>query len=399
MYDLVLIQLPNPILSNPKMYNPLGILYLSSVVKKHGFSCAVVDLRDKAKIPDSRYVGFSCTTPEITHAKKLARVLGRPNRKTIVGGAHPSLMPQDCKEFDYVVQGEGEKVIIDILEDKVTKKFIKTERLKNLSLPYPDWFSFNPPFSEELFPGERYGKGDKAMTLIASRGCPFKCSYCGNIYNTPVIFRDIDDIIGEIKQLIYYGVRHFRFEDDNFTIHPQFHELCLELSVFGIRWKCHTRSDILTDDHASLMKFGGCAECGLGVESADENVLLLNNKKETVEDHIKAVKILKDHKLRAKTYFISGLPGETDRTVELNKAFFDEAKPDKWTLSRFTPYPGCEIFKNPQNFGVKITDWDYSKWWNFPDEPVYELENSTREDLDRRYKTLYEYFMCSNYST
>ncbi len=395
MVKLVLIQLPNSILTSPKMYFPLGILYLAAVVRNAGFSVEIIDMREGIKpLPEADFYGFSCTTPEVTVAEKLAR---RVQGITIIGGAHASILPLDCVgNFDYVVRGEGEEVILNILEKKVSPGIISPPRIRDLDkIPYPEWdLVEGSPFSEELFPGERYGKIGKGMTVIGSRGCPYNCSFCANLFNTPITYRSVSNIMGELEELKKRGVEYIRFEDDNITIHPDFEDLCLEIKRLGPHWKCHTRSALLTIPIAEMMKWAGCEECGLGVESADDYVLQLNNKKETCKDHIRAVEILHRAGLRAKTYFIAGLPSETDKTLEFNKEFFRIAKPDKWTLSTFTPYPGCDIYNRPEKYGVTIKDWDYSHWWNFVDEGfVHSLEGQTGQQLWERYQIFYQWLI------
>ncbi len=388
MIDLCLVALPNPALSNPRMYFPLGILYLASIVKKEGFEVEITDMRDGEKsLPEAKFYGFSCTTPEIKRAKEVAR---KVTGKTIVGGAHASLMPNDCLDFDYAISGEGEQAIVDILKGEVKDKVILTDRIKDLdSIPYPAW-DMADCFSPELFPGERYGKGELGMTVIGSRGCPFSCHFCGNVYRTPVIYRSSKNIVGELEELKKREVTHVRFEDDNFTLHPKFNDLCLEIGRLKLSWKAHTRSKLLTLDQAKLMKWAGCEEMGLGVESADDDVLIINNKQEEVSDHLRAIKILREAGIRSKTYFIAGLPGETDETLKINQAFFIAAKPDKWTLSTFTPYPGTEIYKHPDQFGIRILDTDFNNWWNFTESRfVHQLIYEPPEKTWQRYGILY----------
>jgi len=391
LLDLCLISLPNPVLANPTMYFPLGILYIAAVVKEAGYNVGIVDMRDGLKdVPDAHFYGFSCTTPEVTYARSLMRQL---DGKTIIGGAHPSLAPDDCKDFDYVVVGEGEVAILAVLGGIKTQLVMSPSRLQELdNIPYPAWDMVERPFSEELFPGERYGKGELGATLIASRGCNFNCSFCGNVYRKPTVFRSIENIIGELKELQKRGVYYFRFEDDNFTTHPQFADLCLKLNGLGIKYKCHTRSRLLTLGKARLLKWSGCEEMSVGVESGDQDVLDINHKQESVEHHLQAVSNIREARMRAKTYLIAGLPGETGASVERTKDFIRQSKPDKWTLSTFTPYPGCDVYRRPKEYGVEILDWDYSKWWNFcEDSFVHRLEGQTQEEMWQRYLELYEW--------
>jgi anaerobic magnesium-protoporphyrin IX monomethyl ester cyclase len=391
--------MPDWVDSNPKMYFHLSLMYLAAVTRKAGYDVEIVDCRGGIKpLPEAKFYGFSCATPQINVAKQWAKQL---KGQTIIGGAHASLLPNDCtKHFDYVVQGEGENVILQILSGKVEKGIVATDRIRNLdSIPYPAWDMVQNPFSDTLFPGERYGKGELAATLIGSRGCPFSCQFCGNIHKQPVYFRSAKNIIGELQELIKLGVRHFRFEDDCFTIHPEFDKLCKQMALLDIHYKCHTRSDLTTDYKAQLMKFSGCEECGLGVESADNDVLKLNNKKETADDHLKAVGILRNAGMRVKTYFVMGLPGETDKTLGLNKEFARKAKVDKWTISTFMPYPGCPIFKAPGLFKIEILNHDFSKWWNYAQGSYnHIIYGQTKEKMWQRYQEFYAFMKEGNWN-
>lgn len=387
--DLVLMSLPDTVDTSPLMYFPLSLMYLAAMVRQHDYDVQILDCRDGIKdLPEARFYGFSCATPQINEAKKIARMVGK--ERSIIGGAHASLLPLDCVgDFQYVVRGEGEYALLDILAG-CSPGIIEKGRIKNLdSIPYPAWDMVTQPFSDTLFPGERYGKGKLAATLIGSRGCPYQCSFCGNVHTVPVVYRSVADIIGELKELIKRGVRHFRFEDDCFTIHPAFEILCRELTEIDIRYKCHTRSDLMTDEKAALMAMSGCEECGLGVESADNHVLKINNKRLTVEDHKKAIVILKNAGIRVKTYFVTGLPGETEKTLELNKQFVLETNIDKWTVSTFCPYPGSPVFRSPGRFGVEIIEKDFSKWWNYSKFYNHVLIGQTREDMWHRYEDFY----------
>lgn len=399
MKDLVLIAPPDPVDNDPTMYFHLGILYLAAVTRQAGYDVEIVDCRTGIKpLPEAKFYGFSCATPQVNIAKEWVR---KVEGQTIIGGAHPSLLPLDCvKHFDYVVQGEGEGIILNILKGIVPKGIVQAQRIKDLdSIPYPAWDMVNQPFSDTLFPGERYGKGQLAATMINSRGCPFQCSFCGNLHRTPVVFRSVENIIGEVKELMKRGVRYIRFEDDCFTIHPRFSQLCNELATLKIHYKCHTRSDLLTLEKAQAMAYSGCEECGLGVESADNHVLEVNNKKETVEDHLNAAGILHRASLRVKTYFVMGLPGETARTLSLNKAFAKDAQIDKWTISTFCPYPGTPVFNSPGKFGIEILNKDFSKWWNFATCYNHVILGQTQEEMWSRYKEFYSYLKGEKWNT
>ena len=388
MLDICLIQLPNPALAHT-MYNSLGIMYLASVVEQAGYSVEIADLRHNGGLPRAHYYGFSCTTPEITYAKELAKQV---RGKTIVGGAHPSLLPEDCwNDFDYIVIGEGEEVILDILSGKITSpKGIVASRIRDLDkIPYPARNKVKFPYSDMIFEGERYGHGAMTGTLIATRGCPFSCHYCANIFRY-ITSRSVENIIGEMKLMMADGVTHFKFMDDCFTLHHEFERLTQEMKKLNISYIAHTRADLMTPKIALSLKESGCYQSGLGVETADDTVLKLNNKKETVEDSVRAIRTLKEAGIHVKPYWMTGLPGETDKTIERNKEFMITTQPNKWTVSTFTPYPGSAIFKRPEDFGIEIVNKDWTKWWNYCENQYnHILIGQTKEEMWKRYNEFY----------
>ena len=140
------------------MYFGLGNLYLSAAMKRRGVNVCVADFRaiPAGVLPPADFYGFSITTPQVSAAKELAREV---KGKTIVGGPHASLLPESCiGSFDYVVKGEGEYVLWDILCDKEQPGLVTAPRIDNLDrLPYPDWDAVAATFSNSLYDGERYG--------------------------------------------------------------------------------------------------------------------------------------------------------------------------------------------------------------------------------------------------
>lgn len=395
MLDLAMVWLPNKELSNPTMYYFLGPLYIMSVLKQNGYSVQLIDLRDKELdiklIPPAKFTAFSATSGEIEDARTLAKQL--TNTTTIIGGAHSTLLSENCvNDFDVVVQGEGEEVILDIMKGKTG--LIKAPRILDLDkLPFPAWdlLSYDRAFSKELFPGEKYGKTYPAATIIGSRGCPFACAFCGNMLRKPVVWRSPENVVEEIKLLKEkYQIYYYRLEDDNITGNQIWlKELCRLIKPLEIKFKCHTRSDLLNKESIGLLKDAGCEEMGLGVESADPKILKAMHKGEKVEDHKRAIGLLKEGGIRSKVYLIAGLPGETEETIILNEQFMLETKPDKWTLSRFTPYPGSPIWFKPDKYDVCMNGSSFKGYWNFYNSPVYELKDVDKEILNRRYNELF----------
>jgi len=399
------VLLPNPQLITPTMHINLGLLYVASAVKSRGHQVKIVDLRSKRSVDhldckqilSADFVCFSATSGEIKYAKELNYYLHIIEKDliTVVGGAHASLCPDDCNGFDAVVVGEGEKVILDIIEKGVRGRIEQERFIKDIDRFSIDWglLPEEQMFSYTLLPGEKYGEsGDKGVTLIGSRGCPFSCAFCANFASAPVVFRSPQNIYEEVYLLRdKYGVLEFRFVDDMFTLNKQWIKVvCEHLAILDIKYRCHTRADHLTREIVHWLKNSGCVEVAMGVESGDPQVLKMVNKQETVETFTTAISLLKDVGLRAKVYLISGLPGETERSLGCTYEFMCKARPDKWTLSQFTPYPGCAVWKNPMKYGVRIINKEFENYWNFTDKVTYELVGMfTSEELRARYEMLY----------
>lgn len=402
MAKICLIQPPNPLLASPEMYFPLSLLYLGAVLEKHGHQVSIFDLRrlratlDIMDFPKADFYGITATTGEIKYAKTIAKLLKKkyPGCVTIIGGAHPSLLSKDCvDDFDYVVVGEGERAILTIVETNPSPGIIGGSAIYHLdTLPFPARHLLPEPavFTNNLFPGEKYGTGPKATSVISSRGCPYNCAFCANIPQ-PVRFRKPEPFVSEIKYLQdHYDCHHFRFLDDTFTLDKgRVLEICERLEPLKVHYKCHTRSNLLDEETCRAFKKSGCEEMGLGVETADNDVLELINKRETVEDHKNAVRLIKEAGMRAKVYWMTSLPGETWKTIKLNKQFMRETKPDKFTVSVFMPYPGCDIAKHPLKYGVEILSVDWSRYWNFPESSVIESDVAFNEELNEHYRHFY----------
>lgn len=413
MVKVTLVQPPNTILSEPTMYFPLSLLYLGAVLEKAGHKVQIADLRTakridvKRQVPKADFVGLTSTTGEILDAEKIARQVKRyygEQAVTIVGGAHSSLMPETCiNHFDCVVVGEGERAILEIVEEGA-RGVVQCEPIKDLdTIPFPARHLVGEKaFSKTLFPGSKYGLGEKATTLIGTRGCPFHCSFCGNIPQ-PVRFRSAENIAEEVREIKEkYDCHYLRFEDDNFTLNKKrLLEVCEALKPLRVHYKCHTRSHLLDEEMCRALVQSGCEEMGLGVETADDHVLEIVNKRETVEDHKRAIRLIKEAGMRAKAYFMVGLPGECNQTIEKNMEFIKETQIDRWTISLFTPYVGCDIQKNPEKYHIHIVDKDWSHYWNFPNYPIHELTDppASRHEILKRYKRFYDFMRSEKWKS
>lgn len=405
MEKVVLVIPEDNIGAEPMVYPPLGLLYIAAVLEPY-YEVEIHDMRDSQDdIPRADIYCFTGVTPQINNSIQLAK-FGKKiyGAFTVVGGAHATWCPEEMAEhFDAVVVGEGEEIILDILNDRRIGIFKGTSKNDINDIPFParHLLPKEKIVSEKLWDGYRFSKEDSPMatTIITSRGCKWSCSFCGNIPQ-PVRYRHPVSIRNEIVRLIKeYDCHYFRFLDDNFIGNiDRLETLSNYLAPLNINFRCSARSDLLNADICKMLVKAGCKEIGFGIESGDDKVLKMIHKGETVADHKKAVNLAKSYGLMTKTFLMAGLPGETRESIELTKQFMEEAKPDKWSAALFTPFPGCDIARNPKKYGVEIVDNNHDRYIeSYPTKSVMRTKEASQEELGAHYEELLRYLTKEEY--
>jgi len=395
MPDIVLVQPPNPILADPTTRWPLGLAYLEAMLMQAGAEVAVVDLRDKdidlSLIPQAPYVGITATTGEIGFARYIARQVKARDRhtRTVVGGAHATYLPQDCfQDFDIVAVGEWEYAFVKLFKDGHPGGIAYGGPAPDLDdLPFPARHPFS--FSHSLFLGAGYGTGPRATSIMTSRGCPMRCSFC-QAEPRQVRFRSPEGVVEEIRQLQRdWDCHHFRFEDDNLTLDKSRALALFELmEPLGVKWRGHTRSNLWGDDLAEAARRAGCTNMGFGFEAASDPVLERVRKKETVEQNRQAVRTCKRHGIACRAFWMVGLPGQEWGEINDIKDFMTEERPETYIVSIFSPYPGSHVFAHPEEYGVSFIESDFARYWNFPSWPTLAYEDNPAQEIWQQYLDL-----------
>ena len=353
---VVFVYPPQPQLLQPMAYVPLGIGYMGAVLEEAGVEVEAVNLAayesiEDAEYPDADYYGVSCVSATHHVAEQIVDSL--KGRGTVVlGGAHPSVEPDKVRassKADIVVTGEAEYLMRDIvLGVKTPQPLMDAGYIRDLdTLPYP---------ARHLFPRDNvidytgiHGqeKGVPATTVITSRGCSYACLFCCKSLKmlSRYRYRSPSNTVGELRQIMdNYGVEHVRFVDDEFTLNMgNTMKLMKAMRGLELTYVCITRVDALNRELVREMKMSGCVEIHVGVETGSDKLLRLMNKQTTSKDLLDGVKMMKSEGMRVKTYLMTRFPGETEEDREATIRWVREAKPDKLTLSVFTPLPGSEI--------------------------------------------------------
>ncbi len=298
------------------------------------------------------YSNTICYQSTLEYFRKLQKMReeGKWSGKIIVGGPHTSVGADKIPDYvDYVVIGEGEKSVLDIIEGKVQKRIVQGKKIQDMdSLPLPAWEEFiHLPYQWS----DPWLDSYPIYTFNTSRGCPFSCTFCsvkaiwGKTYRCMSAERVVSDIRYMQK---YYGAKCIYFREDHFTLNKkrtaEFCELLLRKNI-QIDWMCETRVDQLDDfEYQALMSRSGCKVFYVGVESGSPRMLEFFKKGETIEQFIKAFDIA--HKLGIKTYasFVVGAPTETKTDLRKTYRLIERLKPDYTGMNVFIGFPGSELY-------------------------------------------------------
>lgn len=378
------IHTPVPELLDDRLDPPVGPLYMATMLNQAGGQASVVDLSGVAEpewersIPEADFYGFSTYTASYHRTLAILDKVKKLNAHalTIAGGPHATARPEAVvKSFDYVVRGEGERAIMDIVSSATPKGIVEGLPVADLfELPYPDYDLV------DLGSYTRQFVGKFALPIFSSRSCPFRCAFCSASVmpgGSLVRRRSVEDFVGEIKfQLRRYGDIAFRIKDDLFGSNLSWLREFAAVAP-DIEYSCNVRGDC-KPEVLDILARTGCEWVCMGVESGDDSILRMMNKRLTVAQTERTVRYAKAKGLKVLGWFIVGVPGETWDTVKRTADFIDRVGFDKVIIYPLVPYPGTPFGDNPEKYGIRITDTDYSHYFyiegNYDAGFVYETD-------------------------
>jgi anaerobic magnesium-protoporphyrin IX monomethyl ester cyclase len=340
---------------------------------------------------------FTVCLVDVLKAAKLTRELF-PNVHLCLGGHHPTAYPHEATElkyFDSIVVGEGEiaftelvgalekgEPFTDIL-GVYTKESIQKYKsapvhdrrfLAKITVPvaYVEDIDTLPMLNREYIKHITYGNilgaTSDLATLLRSRGCPFKCTFC-DIPFKKYRPRSAVNVVDEIEACLAMGYREFRFYDDLFNITPeQVFEFCDEVDKRGlkIQWDFRGRVNTLTRDSLVRAKKSGLRMVSFGVETGSDAGLKLLKKGAKTENMRNAFQWCRELGIISVADFIIGLPHETcEEDVKNNINFLLELDPDYAQINVLKLYPNTEMYDQAVEQGVV----EAGRWNKFAKNP------------------------------
>jgi radical SAM superfamily enzyme YgiQ (UPF0313 family) len=370
--------------------------YLAAALRAEGHEVEILDLllarttSEKIERRMARFrpelVGITSVTLNHHIASFIAEVVRKCDEHVPIamGGPHVSFEIEgsfrDLPALDFIGIGEGEQTMLDLvqaLEGKMDLRDVRGlalrdgERVLRTAPRAPEnELDRLPVPARDLTPLSRYLAFDAHASVVTSRGCPYSCIFCSAPAWTGrrVRYRAPNLCVDEIEELGRIGFSEITIEDDLFTLNRK-HLLavCGELArrTTRIHWNAFSRVDTITPEIVETMAGAGCQAICFGVESGNQEILDLVNKKSDLQKVRDAMRMTQAAGVSAIASFIIGLPGETVETLRKTVEFSDRLHEDFGSLCGFhvlAPFPGSEVRERAADYGLEILTDDWRKY-------------------------------------
>lgn len=381
---------------------PLGVLYVSSVLKQYGHEVELFRLTEQedwnfeidSLIVQKRFLEFVYKyKPQVIGISLLSTNFYRGvlftqwirknfNIKIVLGGAGPTVEPERMlsqSEADFLCVGEGEYAALDLLEalekgrdtknianiwvkegGKIVAKNDVRPLVENLdTIPFPDRELIRDEFEKGLI---------EWTSFISSRGCPYKCTYCHNPYLQElyrnkgrfVRMRSVGNLLKEIKKVkSEYEMNKIVFSDDTFTLdRNRIEKFCKIYSQdIGLPFQCQTRANHVDEGILRRLKEVGCHEVHMGLEAGNDCLRNTVLRRDMSKDQIlRAISAAKAVGLKVATFNLIGVPYETEETIWETISLNRMARPTYVFHTIFMPLAGSDAKKICEKEGWRIRE-------------------------------------------
>jgi radical SAM superfamily enzyme YgiQ (UPF0313 family) len=429
---------------------PLGFAYIGALLKQHGHAVQIFDYctmvggprsnREKIDylllnavktfVPD--VVGLATVSEMIHETARCAKIIrGSFKGFMLAGGHHATALPhmtlERIPELDGVGIGEGEETLLALAEgakpdelngilwrhnlknsnEKETGRAHESVsgRIKELDLlPFPDFSLFDTEFYTRRTSYVIRGFYMSALSMLGSRGCNYRCSYCAEslIYGSGVRFHSVDYVTEMIDRSLrqYPQVEGIYFHDNDFLADAvRVEQLCRRFLDKGLSkrfsWAVQARADRLGPDLLRLMRKAGCIKIEIGVEAVAQEDLDAIRKGTTVGLNEKALRQCRDAGISVHAYLLTRTEGERLDHLEAKLEWLKKNRPDTFSMTPVSRYPGTLLYKEKGSHFFETQGWTRENVLGFYAEDVF----SNVEPQDRKHwmKSRWEPFFMKHH--
>jgi len=312
-------------------------------------------------------------TPNATHCYEMAARFRARGAKVVFGGPHATLCPDEAaRHCDHLVVGEAEETWPRLLDDfrhgRAQPVYV-CERTPSLGgLPVP---------RRDLIRHRHFTKG----AVFATRGCPYRCSYCNlkQIYQPGFRTRPISEVIADIQSM---RNRYFVFWDDNFFGDLDYtRELLRALLGLRRRWAAQVTLDRCADPQLLRQaREAGCVYLFIGLESfSDAGLASVNKSVNRVSQYRSTIELIHRHGICVQAGIIFGFDTDTPDVFADTLQACENLGIDGVTASVLTPLPGTQLYADMERDGRLLSrDWT---WYNGKTRVAFTPKQMTPQEL------------------
>ncbi len=380
---------------------PIGLAYCAAVAEKAGHDVDILDLalekdvptanaalRDRLRKEKYDLAGLSCMTVEYEGAKQTAEVIKEcdASLKIVFGGQHPTIESDEVINngvCDFIVVGEGEDTFVDMVSALESGRDLwtvpgilfhknrspirtmprsETVDIEELPLPAYHLLELERYFQVE---SARYTpKHKRAIQIFTSRGCPWRCTYCHDLFGKKFRGRSAENVFGEMYMLYkQYGVREFMVEDDIFNLDiPRAKKICdliinseMDKKIYmqfgnGLRLEC------FDEELVKKLAEAGTHHIAVAIESASPRIQKLIKKNLHLNKAKDVLSWTRKYGISTLGFFMIGFPTETVDEIKQTIEFARKTDLDEALFSIVIPYAGTEINKMVYEQGLYDPD-------------------------------------------
>lgn len=382
--------------------HPLGLMYIASALQNTGHEPKIhdcgVDYADLHILrrtigewkPD--FIGISMIITELEQTKRIIQIIREelPGVSITLGGPWPSANPQESIEklgADYVVVGEGELVFPELIDAigngrptdsipgtaslvygkvKVNPGRLLTDTELN-NLPLPAWDLLDHSLYAKM-PSFACVGCRPYITIITSRGCPFKCAYCHQTMGKVFRKRSAESVLTEMEELRFkYGFKEFEIADDCFNLDRERMYAILKgvrdrLGDVKLHFPNGVRSDIIEPEDMALFKQAGTVSIAFAIETSSPRLQKVIRKNLNLDKAAAAINASVQEGIYTVGYFMIGFPTETYEEASATVEFAARSALHCATFMFVTPFAGTDLanmaedlFKNNNTIDLRNT--------------------------------------------
>jgi radical SAM superfamily enzyme YgiQ (UPF0313 family) len=336
-----------------------GPLILGGILHRAGHDVEVyeelngeADYRRLIKKTDIFCLSIMCSNAN--RAYELAdRIHKEGHARVIIGGMQATVRPDEAAlHADQVITGEGEQVILDVVEGRRTEKIVAGIPCENLDeVPFPDYSILKTPC--------------RAANILSTRGCPYRCTFCTTSRMfAPYRQRSVDNVIEEIRIYKKAGFRYMNFEDDNFTADKErAKEICRRIISEHLQFKetfFFGRTDMADDPELlGLLRDAHLTRVLIGIESLNQKALDSIHKCQNIENIRRAAAACAEYGIRLIASIVLGLDEDTKADMDAAVTFAKSINAYQLQPAVLTPFPGTPVYdKFVRENRIINTNWN-----------------------------------------